>query len=146
MPTRKRKEQSNEIFTETKTGFKGQLKRYFSKAAKSDLEAAGEIAVSLNVGRIIPLGRENAVKRTTLSNQLGRTDREVRKWIEGLRREIPILNFQDGRGYFQPDNIKDVERWIRQEEKRIRMIQASLTGAKRWCERYYKNGGVTDER
>ena len=76
------------LFTETKTGFKGQLKRYFSKAAKSDLEAAGEIAVSLNVGRIIPLGRENAVKRTTLSNQLGRTDREVRKWIEGLRREI----------------------------------------------------------
>ena len=51
---------------------------------------------------------------------------------------IPILNMQDGRGYFIPDMNDEVERellaaYVRQEEKRLRSIGWALASARQTC-------------
>ena len=58
---------------------------------------------SLNILDYIKIGRENAITRSELSKQIGISDRQVRDLIHYARRDTPILNMQDGKGYFIPD-------------------------------------------
>lgn len=82
----------------------------------------------------IPFGRENAVTRPFLCQMTGLSDRIVRKEIARARREHPILNTQEGNGYYQPsdNDVLEVRRFINQETNRARSIFYSLKGARDW--------------
>lgn len=90
----------------------------------------------INILDYIPTGKENAVTREWLSNTTGLEDRMVRDSIAKARREMPILNMQDGKGYFIPDMNNEEERsllkqYVMQEENRGKMIFWSLRGARK---------------
>lgn len=70
-----------------------------------------------------------------LSDLTGIDDRTIRDMIHYARRDIPILNMQDGRGYFIPDmNILEermmLMKYIRQEESRLKSIGWALKNSK----------------
>lgn len=93
---------------------------------------------SLNILDYIPTGRVNAITRHALAIRTGISDRQVRDLIHYARRDIPILNMQDGRGYFIPDMNDGVERellaaYVRQEEKRLKSIGWALASARQTC-------------
>lgn len=67
----------------------------------------------------IPKGQENAVTRAELCKRTGLTDRVMRDALHDAKLKTPILNMQDGRGYFIPDRFI-LLRHVRQEESRIR--------------------------
>lgn len=85
----------------------------------------------MNIIDFIPYGKENAISRKQLSERCGMPDRVMRKQIEKERREYPILNSQDGSGYFRPlpEEKPLVERWLRQERSRSKSIDNSSRGA-----------------
>ena len=86
---------------------------------------------TINIVDYIPFGAKNAIKRHTLVDMVGCTDREVRRMIESARQEgNVILNFSDGKGYFRPERKEEVERYIRQEEARAKTIFFNLKSAK----------------
>jgi hypothetical protein len=82
----------------------------------------------------IPFGRNNAVTRKYLCMVTGMDDRTVRNLIARERRYTPILNSQDGKGYYQPtlDDAEEVKDFIRQESHRAKSIFYALKGAKDW--------------
>ena len=84
----------------------------------------------------IPVGHENAVTRQQLCISTGMNDRRIRRAIAEARREIIILNLQDGNGYYIPDMEDDVDkaelkRFVKQEEHRLKSIGWSLKAARR---------------
>lgn len=90
---------------------------------------------SLNILDYIKIGRENAVTRAELSKQIGISDRHVRDLIHYARRDTPILNMQDGKGYFilDMDNEEEVlllEAYVKQENARLKSIGWSLLSAR----------------
>ncbi|MGF7002438.1 hypothetical protein M2149_000814 [Lachnospiraceae bacterium PFB1-21] len=92
----------------------------------------------------IPTGRENAVSRGYLSAVTGLSDRNIRQLIHDARRRIPIINAQEGEGYYIPDmNTEDGKnellRWYRQERSRLKSIGYATTAARRTL----KNCGVS---
>ena len=71
---------------------------------------------------VIPFGHKNAVTRKYLSMITGYSDRKIREMIEReCTRAHPILNMQDGKGYFQPDEneIYLVRLYRAQENRRM---------------------------
>ena len=98
----------------------------------------------MEIRDLIPYGRENAVTRQTLCVLTGLNDRVIRNEITKLRRNIPILNLQDGSGYYMPrcDNeseMCELKRFINQESKRARSIFYSLKGAKEFLKENEKH-------
>lgn len=98
----------------------------------------------------IPIGRENAITRDELlkvciTEKLCETDREMRKLIERARIEYVILNHSDGRGYYRPsrEDMQDLQRYIRQEEKRAKSTFKNITMAKALYEDY-RNGRIEE--
>lgn len=82
----------------------------------------------------IPIGKDNAIKRTDLCKVMGLDDRTCRGVIKQLRRDNVILNLQDGGGYFRPllpDESELVERFVKQETKRLKSIGWSLKAARK---------------
>lgn len=56
-----------------------------------------------NILEYIPFGHDNAVKRPALCALTGLSDRQVRMMIENeSNADHPIINLQDGKGYFRP--------------------------------------------
>ena len=89
-----------------------------------------------NILDYIGTGRENARTRAELCMSTGIHDRAVRELISKARRNIPILNMQDGRGYFIPDMNRMEERmllkhYVQQEESRLKSIGWSLKVARK---------------
>lgn len=78
---------------------------------------------AINVVEYIGFGTENAVTRAELCARTGLTDRQLRKAIEEARHagEI-IINKQDGKGYYKPVLIADIETQYRQNERRAKTI------------------------
>lgn len=84
----------------------------------------------------IPVGSKNAIKRKWLCFITGLIDRTMRNLLHEARKKIPIINLQNGKGYFIPDmNIdKDIRlliRWVKQEESRIKESQLCVDCAVR---------------
>lgn len=68
-------------------------------------------------------GRENAKKRRQLSQDLGMSDRRMRKLIELAQQEgYPVINFQDGAGYSLAADDRELVRYQRQEIARANAI------------------------
>ena len=65
----------------------------------------------MDISQYIPFGRENAVTVEYLSEITGIHERKVRKKIEQARVEgYIIINNQDGKGYYQSDNIEEISK------------------------------------
>lgn len=89
-----------------------------------------------NILDYIGTGRENAKTREQLCVCTGIQDRAVRELISKARRDIPILNMQDGQGYFIPDMNRAEEQlllkhYVQQEESRLKSIGWSLKAARK---------------
>ena len=73
----------------------------------------------------IPIGKENAVTRAHLRAVTGLPDRKIREEIEQARRKgAIIINAQDGAGYYQSEDIRDIAKQYRQNERRALSILA----------------------
>ena len=92
----------------------------------------------MNIIEYIPCGYENAITRENLCCITGLTDRKVRELIFQARRETPIINLQDGKGYFIPleEDKKYVEKFVEQETARLKSIGWALKSARG----FLKNG------
>lgn len=86
----------------------------------------------INILDYIPKGRENAIPRKKLAYITGLTDSKMRELIRKARAEKPIINLQDGKGYYIPTKEEEVDRFIAQEEKRAKSIFANLRSAKEY--------------
>lgn len=64
---------------------------------------------TMMLSEYIPVGRENAIKRTVLAEMVGMSDRQMRKAIEDARNEgLVILCECNGRGYYQSDDLNEI--------------------------------------
>lgn len=76
----------------------------------------------------IGTGRKNAAQRVFLQQMAGVNDRALREGIALLRKEYPILNLQDGQGYYLSYDARELMRYKNQEMSRIRSAFAALQG------------------
>ena len=68
----------------------------------------------------IPFGRDNAVPRSYLRSLTGLSDRKMRKEILAAKVSGAVIcNRQDGKGYYQSDDITDIRDQYRQTTNRI---------------------------
>lgn len=89
----------------------------------------------------IQTGRENAVTRVHLREVTGLPDRKVREEIEQARRKgAIIINAQDGAGYYQSEDIKDIAKQYRQNERRA----LSILAQQKHLRKRLKAAGVLD--
>jgi hypothetical protein len=103
----------------------------------------------ITVADLIPVGRENAIKREDLlksciQNGVATNDRMMRKEIEKAKINFVILNNSDSHGYYRPslEDMQDLQRYIRQEEKRAKSTFKNIKRAKALYEDY-KSGRVS---
>lgn len=89
--------------------------------------------MKIDVTDYIGIGHENSITREDLCKLTNLTDREVRECISVARRNVPILNLQDGCGYFVPTKkeVAYLRKYIRQETKRAKSIFWSMRAARR---------------
>lgn len=83
----------------------------------------------------IGIGRENATRRIFLRMQTRMSDRAMREGIALLREEYPILNFQDGQGYYLSYDKKELLQYRNQEMHRIKSAFAALQGVDKALEK-----------
>lgn len=97
----------------------------------------------MNLLDCIPTGRDNAISRKDLAAYSGLPDRLMRNQIEELRKHVPVLNLQDGNGYFQPgiEEFELVKIWVRQQKSRSRSIENSTLGAEKWIAEQFAASG-----
>ncbi len=84
----------------------------------------------VNILDFIPEGHSKAVNRDYLSSVTGLSDRKVRQLIEeACTREHPILNMQDGKGYFRPlpSEMHLVRLYRAQENRRTLTIRKKVS-------------------
>ena len=68
---------------------------------------------------LIPEGRENAISRETLRRLTGLDDRKIRLEIKRLISQgHVILSSSSAKGYWQSDNISEIEQFIRESDHR----------------------------
>ena len=93
-------------------------------------------AATAAVYNAIGVGKENAISRQKLMKQTGLSDRAVRRAIEILRIDRPILTVDRG-GYYIPmsndQGRKEAERWVAMQDRRCRSIKTAERGAKRFA-------------
>lgn len=80
----------------------------------------------MDILEFIPYGRNNAIKRKELRDLCGLNDRDMRRAIELARKETPIVNLSDGRGYYQPETREEITRYIMQEKSRLKSINDNI--------------------
>ena len=103
----------------------------------------------ITIAELIPLGRDNAISRRRLAQlcvvnglideKTRFKDRAMRKLIEKDRMDFVILNRQGKEGgYYRPthDDMLDLQRYIRQEEKRAKAIFRNIKMARALYEDY----------
>lgn len=99
-----------------------------------------------NIVDYIPTGQSNAVTADSLCAVLNMSRREVRKQISKAQENgAVILNLQDGRGYFVPDDSETqlVENYVKQESARSRSLFRKIKSARKWCPEQTELGDCT---
>ena len=90
----------------------------------------------MNIREYIPRGQDNAISRKNLCRRTGLCDRELRLHIEKANQETgePILNLQDGRGYFipLPSERNLVWQCIASETSRINKLSRKTRKWRKW--------------
>jgi hypothetical protein len=94
------------------------------------------------IADLIPVGRDNAINRKALvslceqygliENTTRDKDRSMRLLVQKARMDYVILNLSNGDGYYRVsmDDMQDLQRYIRQEEKRAKSAFKNITMAK----------------
>ena len=94
------------------------------------------------IADLIPVGRDNAISRNLLTqlcvqhglidDSIKDKDRLMRVLIHKDRKDFVILNLSNGDGYYRAskDDIQDLQRYIRQEENRIKSSAINLITAR----------------
>ena len=84
------------------------------------------------MAELIPYGHENGLTATDLCRLLNLDNRTVRELVAEVRKHELVLNLQDGKGYFKPDedDIDLVEHWVNQEKSRRRKISQNIALAR----------------
>ena len=94
-------------------------------------------AATAAVYNAIGVGRENAISRRELCRATGLPDRAVRKAIEILRYDRPILTADNGLGYYIPrrdaQGRREAAKWIETQDRRCKSIKTAERGAKRFA-------------
>lgn len=111
----------------------------------------GNAQKDLPIIELLPIGRDNAIPRKTLINRCiasglispdvkeSTADRKMRDLLTNAKQEgYTILNLSDGNGYYQLtsgykaslEEIQDLQRCIRQEENRGKVIFKNISVAK----------------
>lgn len=73
----------------------------------------------MNLLDYIPFGKENAITRQELVRLTGLDDRTIRNEIKRLNREgVPILSSSHTCGYWQSDDVKELEAYIKETDSR----------------------------
>lgn len=86
----------------------------------------------MNITDYIGYGRRNAVTREQLSLMTGLPDRKMRKLIAQARKDgAPILNGQDGAGYYLSEEPGELERQLRTNTNRALSILMQNTRLRR---------------
>ena len=78
-----------------------------------------------SVVNAIPYGKERPITRQELALRLGTSDREARKMIQEARAEGYMIQ-NHGNGYFQSDDIQDIERQYRRDRSQALSILVRL--------------------
>ena len=116
----------------------GRLPTSQIKESKCKVAINSKSKGNLKIIDYIPHGHANAVTRQQLSSITGLSDRCVREMIEHESdSEHPILNMQDGKGYFQPeyDEMSLVRICIKQNESRAKSISSRNSNLKTWAKK-----------
>lgn len=77
-------------------------------------------------------GQDNAVKHDVLKSLTGLKDRQLRLALEQARQDFCVINMQDGKGYYLPDNKEDAKKYYKQEYNRAMSILKRLNGTKQY--------------
>lgn len=84
----------------------------------------------------IPLGKDNAVTREELCNELKMSDRKVREIISELR-QTELIMYDSGRaGYWKPTNREEVKAFLSQNIKRIKSLHRSCKLARQYLKNH----------
>lgn len=86
----------------------------------------------MDIVTYIPRGRENAIKRDELVRILNLPDRTIRNMIEEARRrgEI-IINDGSGAGYWTSDDLGEITRQLKMNERRAKSVLVQNTHLRR---------------
>lgn len=113
----------------------------------------GNGSETTTIADLIPVGRDNAISRKMLvtlcvfhgliDDEVKDKDRAMRLLIQKERMDHVILNLSNGDGYYRvsKDDVQDLQRYIRQEEKRAKAAFKNLKMARALYEDY-KSGRV----
>ena len=79
--------------------------------------------MTATLANVIPYGRRNAISRKALAAKIGLSDRQMRKAVENARDEgLIILCECNGRGYYQSDDLNEIQLQYTQDTKRAMAI------------------------
>lgn len=82
----------------------------------------------------ISTGEENAVHLSVIIRKTGLHNREVRKYIEHLRRSGAVI-ISSSKGYFKPQTKAELKKYIHQETRRAKSIFFTLKTAIKYRKR-----------
>lgn len=91
---------------------------FFNKAPYCDILA------------LIPRGAANAKHSGEIAPALGISRRSLCKHIENIRRNGIVIIGSTGGGYYFPETMEELERYIRQEEQRAKSMLYTLRTAR----------------
>lgn len=92
----------------------------------------------MKITDVLRRGKSNGIPLKDLPKACGLEKRAARQAIEKARAKVPIINMQDGSGYFIPteDEAPLVLIWLNQQRKRIRSLENACVGAEKWLNQY----------
>lgn len=98
-----------------------------------------------NVLDFIPMGRENAISMSNLSDRMGTDQRTARKAVFNARCRGEIIcsvcNGDKTSGYYRPDNASEILPYIRMQQSRILSAQKALKSV----EKFITEKGACDD-
>lgn len=87
---------------------------------------------NIRISDFIPFGRENRITRARLAALSGISDREIRDMIKRENKRLandeePLIVSSSGTsGYWRTDDIEEIMRHCREEERRARSIMRNI--------------------
>ncbi len=100
----------------------------------------------MSIADFIPTGQANAITRKQLVMLTNLCDRKVRELISQARADgVPILNHQDGRGYYISDNPQEIRRFAMQELSRAATIGAAAVAMSNFADKLSAKGCFAGE-
>lgn len=78
------------------------------------------------IEKYLKKGKHNAITRGRLCRLTGMSDRSIRREIAELRERIPIVNLQDGKGYFIATENELIDIQIALDKSRVETLSKRI--------------------